>query len=128
MESMCTHFKQPKKAIEHMVHKIGLKQIADENAKGMLIDKFDSPSVYIVTPQPEQEKVEKVVNMPSEKKEDPIVIPPSTNVLKQPVRSVQTISLEYGWANADFPSAEFLPGGNMPGDLGVRSLIDLNNQ
>ena len=123
MESMCTHFKQPKKAIEHMVHKIGVKQIADENAKGMLLDQFDSPNTFVVTPPPEQE----TVILPTEKKEEPIIIPPATNVVKA-ARTVQTISLEYGWANADFPSAEFLPGGNMPGDLGVRSLIDLNNQ
>ena len=34
--------------------------------------------------------------------------------------------VEYGWSSANFGDVEFLPGGSLPGEKGVRSPVDLN--
>ena len=110
MESMCTHFKAPERALAHMVAKVGTKRSVEEKSRGTLISLFDTK------PEPKPEPVQ----------ENVIVQEPTKPSPRAPIKKGKTEPKEYGWAEANFGEAEFLPGGKMPGDSGVRSNIDLN--
>ena len=113
MESMCTHFKDPLRAIEHMVAKSSLTQTLMDKKIGTIIDLFKEAEInqVVTEPVPEEKPAE------PEKKTEPVKPKPNAPVKQE---------IEYGWSSANFTDAEFLPGGNMPGDLGVRSPVDLN--
>ena len=118
MESMCTHFKAPERALSHMVGKIGAKRAVEEKAQGTLIGIFDKAEA-----EPEAKPEAK----PEQKQENVIIQETKKPSPQAPVKKQgKTEPKEYGWAEADFGNAEFLPGGNMPGDQGVRSAVDLN--
>lgn len=118
MESMCTHFKAPERALSHMVGKIGAKRSVEEKAQGTLIGLFDK----VQEQEKEQEKVEEKNEVVHETVK-PVAPVKNKNQNQNQKRPEQK---EYGWADADFGDAEFLPGGKMPGDSGVRSVVDLN--
>jgi hypothetical protein len=123
MESMCTHFKEPEKALQHMVKKIGSKKSAEECHKGTLLDIFSNGAE-----ENEPEKVSVPVPVLTETANNEVVHE-QKNTVKQanaPQKQKQGNEIEYGWSSANFTDAEFLPGGNMPGDKGVRTNIDLN--
>ena len=111
MESMCTHFKDPLRAIEHMVQKTAAKQTLLDKKMGTILDLFKEGDQVVTEPVSEDKPAE------PEKKIEPV-----KQTLNAPVKQ----EIEYGWSSANFTDAEFLPGGNMPGDLGIRSPVDLN--
>jgi len=54
-------------------------------------------------------------------------VPTASILPNAPVKTPNFQQPDYSWSLANFGDADFLPGGNMPGDLGVRSPIDLNS-
>ena len=151
MESMCTHFKNPDNALKHMINKIEAK-LASKHGTALewlgaspdsvllatvplpndlvtvplpevLVPEIPVPLAEIPVPLPvaEQPKVVKneiVLNNPKKPKQM------DYSAMKAPVKMPQ--NNEYSWSGADFGDAQFLPGGHMPGDAGVRSPVDLN--
>jgi hypothetical protein len=103
MESLCTHFKHPRKALAHMVSKIEAKR--STFAKGTALESLETPEAE---QKPEQEIPVNIVT----KQTNP----------NAPVKQ----EVEYGWSSANFGDVEFLPGGSLPGEKGVRSPVDLN--
>jgi hypothetical protein len=131
MESMCTHFKNPTNALKHMVGKIKAKV---ESKQGTVFDvspiTYISPATVITSPvtltvteeQKEEAKEEEIPqNIVISKAKKPEI---NYDAMKTPMK--MPLNLENMWGNADFGDAQFMPGGHMPGDMGIRSPIDLN--
>jgi hypothetical protein len=115
MESMCTHFKQPDMALQHMVKKIGAKRTNLELTKGtpFVLEETEESKNTVVYETPKQVD-------PRHPQKERVVAP-----LKS---AIDSVLIEYGCSTANFGDAEFLPGGHMPGDMpgSVKSSIDLN--
>ena len=105
MESLCTHFKDPVKAIAHMVAKVETKRAGGFQTGTLLTSLLENDA--------ETSKGDEFVG--GTKK---------PNVANAPMKNAQEI--EYGWSSANFGDVEFLPGGSLPGEKGVRSNVDLN--
>lgn len=145
MESMCTHFKNPINALAHMVKKIGAKLASKQGTAITAITVIDSlytsPATIVLTTG--ETIVAKALEDPELLQPPPVIPKKEVNEIiltnpkltqkqkdidysqmKAPVRMPQSDGL---WGNADFGDAQFLSGGHMPGDFGLRSPIDLNN-
>jgi hypothetical protein len=96
MESLCTYFKDPVKAIAHMVAKVETKRLGGFQTGTILTSLLEEDATK------QSGKKQAIPNAP----------------VKQ--------EMEYGWSSANFGDAEFLPGGSLPGEKGVRSKVDFN--
>ena len=123
MESMCTHFKQPNLALQHMVKKIGVKRTNLELAKGtplFLKDEVVETANTVVYEEKKEAQKPALPQKEKEKEKERVTAPLKT--------AMDSMLLEYGCSTANFGDAEFLPGGHMPGEMpgSVKSSIDLN--
>ena len=149
MESLCTHFKDPDAALEHMVAKIEAKVASKQGTsldflgspKSMLVYQEEEPAVAVAVAGPIAEEV-KAVKV-AKAVEEPVLQNEIIDATQRPsVKQVKgrdagndyaankvpvklTASLESTWSSADFGNVEF-QGGHLPGEFGVRSTVDLN--
>ena len=161
MESMCMHFKEPERAITHMIAKKPKKL---ESVHGTMLEILDAilpksptsslastaissssasvlpsaptePFVELATTESSTESTVSSDKEPIMLKNDiiymgakkPTVAPIVNTAVNAPVKTLNFQQPDYGWSLANFGDAEFLPGGHMPGDLGIRSPVDLNS-
>ena len=112
MESLCTYFKDAKKAIQHMRTKLATKQTKlQEKLSGTMLEAMELP----VSPPETKEEVQNVIIA------KPIIQPP--RIIKGPSLSIRQDNV---YASAEFDDVEFIGGGHMPGEFGTKVNFDLN--
>ena len=163
MESLCTYFKDAKKAIQHMVKKRATKQTKlQEKLAGTMLEALgEPPPLPLSTSTPPSTSPSTSTppsTPPSTSPSTPPSPPPTESTLPRepPLPTESTLPREPPlptestlpkkskptprkeppmlfsalgdsvYASAEFPAAEFLAGGNMPGELGTRVNQDLN--
>jgi DNA polymerase III delta prime subunit len=141
MESLCTYFKLPEKAIHHMLTKHSNKQQRiKEKLSGTMLDAMDdiypcdngkeqttthNETVAKESKVSDEKAPEKASEKASEKvpKNEMIVGKPKP-IQRAPMLQIQSDSGNY--ASALFEDAEFIGGGHLPGEFGTKVNVDLN--
>ena len=155
MESLCTYFKEPSDAIEALITRASEKKNTSSMGTFLTaIDNFEDKPVHksdtVETPASDvmQIMISEITNTSSPNtssieinNQDAYEVPKNQVSIKKPPAAIKpTKDMQdpniTGWlrskfdkinyADANFGNVDFLPGFNVPGEMGVKSSVDLN--
>jgi len=140
MESLCTYFKTPEKAIQHMLTKYTTRRTKiQDKLSGTMLDMLAPPLASPLAPplaSPLAPPTEAANPITTPVVEEEIKAAPKNEIVdvkipaKPPaIQRLPSLSIKPdggNYASAVFEDAEFVGGGHMPGEFGTKVNFDLN--